>query len=211
LKREELAPRDRQRNESLILVNEHAAAIAANMRLVGRHVSPPCLDMTIFEPLSSNERGTNQPYHRASKRNSKGDTKMKASSLSFRAAVLLVITGMIWGISMAISENHQTMPAHAHLNLLGWVSLFLFGIFYHLHPAIDRSRAAMVQVWTWIGATVLLVIGVGLIYTGRPVGDRIAAIASIIILLDMVLFASLVFRRDALEASTRRASVVPAE
>ncbi|HEY7299103.1 MAG TPA: hypothetical protein VH684_14455 [Xanthobacteraceae bacterium] len=136
---------------------------------------------------------------------------MKASSLSFRAAVLLVITGMIWGISMAISENHQTMPAHAHLNLLGWVSLFLFGIFYHLHPAIDRSRAAMVQVWTWIGATVLLVIGVGLIYTGRPVGDRIAAIASIIILLDMVLFASLVFRRDALEASTRRASVVPAE
>ena len=75
---------------------------------------------------------------------------MKASSLSFRAAVLLVIAGMVWGIVMAISENHQTMPAHAHLNLLGWVSLFLFGIFYHLHPAIDRSRAALFQASIWM-------------------------------------------------------------
>jgi hypothetical protein len=137
---------------------------------------------------------------------------MKASSLSFRAAVLLVIAGMIWGITMAISENHQTMPAHAHLNLLGWVSLFLFGIFYHLHPAIDRSRAALLQVWTWIGATVLLTIAVGMIYTGRPIGDSIAAIASIVILLDMVLFGWLVFRREAVElGARRRASVVPAE
>jgi FtsH-binding integral membrane protein len=136
---------------------------------------------------------------------------MKASSLSFRAAVLLVVVGMIWGISMAMSENHQTMPAHAHLNLLGWVSLFLFGIFYHLHPAIDRSRAAIVQVWTWIGATVLLVVAVGMIYTGHPAGDPIAAIASIIVLLDMLLFGWLVFRRDAMESSPRRASAVPAE
>ena len=136
---------------------------------------------------------------------------MKASSLSFRAAVLLVVVGMIWGITMAISENHQTMPAHAHLNLLGWVSLFLFGIFYHLHPAIDRSRAALLQVWTWIGATVLLTIAVGMIYTGRPIGDSIAAIASIVILLDMLLFGWLVFRREAAESSLRRASAVPAE
>ena len=43
---------------------------------------------------------------------------------------------------MAISNDHAAMPAHAHLNLLGFVALFLFGVFYHLHPAIDRSKAA---------------------------------------------------------------------
>jgi hypothetical protein len=43
---------------------------------------------------------------------------MKASSLSFRAAVIFVAAGMIWGIVMGISEDHSTMPAHAHLNLL---------------------------------------------------------------------------------------------
>jgi len=67
---------------------------------------------------------------------------LKASVLCFRAAVLLVIAGMLWGIVMGISEDHSTMPAHAHLNLLGWVSLFLFGIYYHLHPTIDRNRLA---------------------------------------------------------------------
>ena len=92
---------------------------------------------------------------------------MKASSLSFPAAVVMVIAGMVWGIVMAISQDHSAMPAHAHLNLLGWVSLFLFGIFYHLHPAIDRSRAALVQVGLWIVGTVILTIGVGLIHTGH--------------------------------------------
>src|SRR6185437_4655401 len=79
---------------------------------------------------------------------------MKASSVSFQAAVVFVIVGMVWGLIMAISGDHSAMPAHAHLNLLGWVSLFLFGVFYHLHPAIDRSRAALVQVVVWIVGTV---------------------------------------------------------
>jgi len=40
---------------------------------------------------------------------------------------------MAWGIFMAASRDHSSMPAHAHLNLLGWVSLFLFGIYYRMH------------------------------------------------------------------------------
>jgi peptidoglycan/LPS O-acetylase OafA/YrhL len=121
---------------------------------------------------------------------------MKASSLSFQAAVVLVVAGMIWGIVMAASGDHAAMPAHAHLNLLGWVSLFLFGIFYHLHPAIDRSRAALVQASIWIVATIVLSIGVGLVHTGHDIGDPIAAVSSIVILADMLLFGWLVFRRE---------------
>ena len=86
---------------------------------------------------------------------------MKASILSFRAAVLMVIAGMVWGIVMGISQDHSTLPAHAHLNLLGWVSLFLFGIYYHLHPAVDFNRLALVQVWIWIVGAIVLTIGVG--------------------------------------------------
>jgi len=86
---------------------------------------------------------------------------MKASILSFRAAVLMVIAGMIWGIVMGISQDHSTMPAHAHLNLLGWVSLFLFGIYYHLRPAVGLNRLALVQVWIWIVGAIVLTIGVG--------------------------------------------------
>ncbi len=97
---------------------------------------------------------------------------MKASSLSFPAAVLLAVAGMVWGIIMAISDDHSAMPAHAHLNLLGWVSLFLFGVFYHLHPTIDRTRTALIQVGTWIGGTVILTVGVGLLHTGHESADH---------------------------------------
>src|SRR5258708_15889307 len=99
---------------------------------------------------------------------------MKASSLSFPAAVVMVLAGMVWGIVMAISQDHSAMPAHAHLNLLGWVSLFLFGIFYHLHPAIDRSRAALVQVSVWIVGTIILTIGVSLVHTAHAIADPFA-------------------------------------
>ena len=121
---------------------------------------------------------------------------MKASALSFRVAVLFVIAGMVWGIIMAITENHATLPAHAHLNLLGWVSLFLFGIFYHLHPALDRSRMAMIQVCIWIAGTLVMTVGVGLIYSGHPAGDPVAGIGSFVALAGMVLFARLVFFRQ---------------
>jgi hypothetical protein len=134
---------------------------------------------------------------------------MKASSVSFPAAILMVLAGMVWGIIMAISQDHSAMPAHAHLNLLGWVSLFLFGIFYHLHPAIDRSRAALIQVWVWIVGTVILTVGVGLVHTGHPVGDPFAAVGSLIVLASMLQFGWLVVRRD--RVGDLAASAVPAE
>jgi FtsH-binding integral membrane protein len=134
---------------------------------------------------------------------------MKASSLSFPAATLMAIAGMVWGIVMAASGDHSAMPAHAHLNLLGWVSLFLFGIFYHLHPGVDRSRAAIVQVSVWIVATVVLTIGVALIYAGREIGEAVATAGAVMVLADMLLFGWLVVRR---EHGTKIASpAIPAE
>jgi hypothetical protein len=135
---------------------------------------------------------------------------MKASSVSFPAAVLMAVAGIIWGIVMAVSRDHSAMPAHAHLNLLGWVSLFLFGVFYHLHSAVDRSRAALVQVIAWIIGTTILTFGVGLLHTGHDIGTPFAAAGSFTVLISMLLFGWLVVRREH-AAKTFRTSPVPAE
>jgi len=113
---------------------------------------------------------------------------MKASVLSFRAAVAFLVAGLIWGLVMAISQDFSTMPAHAHLNLLGWVSLFLFGIYYRLHPRMEGSRGAHVQVWIWIIGTIIMAIGITLVQTGHTVGEPIAAVGSITVLLDALFF-----------------------
>jgi hypothetical protein len=133
---------------------------------------------------------------------------MKASSLSFQAAVAMAIAGMVWGIVMAISRDHSAMPAHAHLNLLGWVSLFLFGIFYRLHPTLDGARSSLIQVGIWIAGTIVVTIGVALVHSGRESGDPIAAVGSLIVLLDMALFGWLVLQR---ERTGVLRSIAPAE
>ncbi|MBR9650372.1 hypothetical protein [Thalassovita aquimarina] len=119
---------------------------------------------------------------------------MTASRISFTLAPLIALTGMGWGIAMAISHDHATAPAHAHLNLLGWVSLFLMGLFYRFHTELDRSRLARFQVVVWAAASIAIAIGIGLIYLGTPQAEPLAAISSIVLFADMLVFAWLVIR-----------------
>jgi hypothetical protein len=121
---------------------------------------------------------------------------MTASTLCFRAGMLMLLAGMVWGLQMAISGDHSAFPAHAHLNLLGFVALFLFGFYYRLNPWIEGNRFALPHVWIWIGATVVLVIGVGLVHTGHDVGDPIAAVGSLAVFADALLFTWLVFQTN---------------
>jgi hypothetical protein len=135
---------------------------------------------------------------------------MNASTLCFRAAVLLLLAGMVWGLQMAISGDHSAFPAHAHLNLLGFVALFLFGIFYRLNPTIEARRLAVPQVWIWIVSTIIAAVGIGLAHTGHEIGDPIAAVGSLIIFGDTLLFAWLVFQVRPTETLATR-PFIPAE
>ncbi|MGD9670838.1 MAG: hypothetical protein AB7U75_17640 [Hyphomicrobiaceae bacterium] len=121
---------------------------------------------------------------------------MVASNLCFKAAMLLLLIGMLWGLQMAIADNHSAYPAHAHLNLLGFVALFLFGIYYRLSPKVEASRLAIPQVWIWIIGTIVMSIGVGLVHTGHKIGDPFAAIGSLVVLGDAILFTWLVFQNE---------------
>ena len=130
---------------------------------------------------------------------------MAASTLSFRLAVLFLFIGMVMGIAMAISQNH------AHLNLLGWVSLFLFGIYFERRPALDVSWLALVQVVVWSIGTVALTGAVAALYLGYAGAEPIAAVASMVLVAAMLLFGYFVFRpiRVLHAGSTRQ--LTPAE
>ena len=107
---------------------------------------------------------------------------------------------------MGITEDHSNSSAHAHLNLLGWVSLFLFGIYYHLHPTIDRDRLASMQVWIWVAATLSLVVGITLVNSGRTVGYLFNVAGSLTLVADMLLFGWLVYKTERVEMPGRTAA-----
>ena len=69
----------------------------------------------------------------------------------FGAAGLCGLSGMSWGAVMGASHDFSLAPAHAHLNLLGWVTLALMGSFY----ATAGSNAPPRLSWlNWLLSTV---------------------------------------------------------
>jgi len=115
-------------------------------------------------------------------------------------AVIYVIVGMIGGIIMGATQDFSLAPAHAHLNLIGWVSLALMGFYYNANREKAESRLAMIQFWvSTIGLWIMIP---GLVMTLRlvPAGEPVVIAGSIITLLGMVLFAVAIFR-----ATPRRA------
>ena len=59
----------------------------------------------------------------------------------FRISVSVGLLGMAFGIVMGIRQDFALAPAHAHLNLLGFVTMFLSALYYRAFPKAAASRA----------------------------------------------------------------------
>lgn len=68
----------------------------------------------------------------------------RVSAAFFLTGVLFLGAGMIWGMWMGSHEDFTLATAHAHLNLLGWVTAALYGTFY----ALTRETMSLRLAWT---------------------------------------------------------------
>ena len=68
----------------------------------------------------------------------------RVSAAFFALGVLCVLLGMFGGMWMGATHDFVAAPAHAHLNLLGWVTMSLFGTFY----ALTRETMSVKLAWT---------------------------------------------------------------
>jgi hypothetical protein len=107
-----------------------------------------------------------------------------------RIAVVYWVIAVAWGVYMGSTENFTDIPVHAHLNLLGWVSLALCGLVYAVLPRLAETRLARLHFWLHNLSLPPLMVGVWLIVHGRSdIGGPIAGITSIVMLLAIVAFA----------------------
>jgi len=113
----------------------------------------------------------------------------------FRLAALYFAIGVMLGVTMGASGDHSLFAVHAHINLLGWVSMALFGVIGALHPSMTEGRAAAVQFWTYnLGVPVMLG-ALTLRLKGFASIEPLIGVASILIVVSVLLFAWLVFSR----------------
>ncbi|TKT75281.1 hypothetical protein [Aquamicrobium sp. LC103] len=110
----------------------------------------------------------------------------------FFSAALYVAVGMAFGIYMAASHDHQLAPVHGHLNLIGWVSMAIFGMFYQLVPRAAESRLAKVHFALATLGLWLIVPGIALAMQGRT--EALAQAGSLVTIAAMLLFVFIVAR-----------------
>lgn len=101
-------------------------------------------------------------------------------------AALSLITGVSMGIFMAASQDFQLMPVHAHLNLVGWASLALFGLVYRAYPVLASRKLARVQLMLSVSGALLLPPGIAMAVLAHSEG--LAIVASLLWLAGCVVF-----------------------
>ena len=113
----------------------------------------------------------------------------------FRVSVSLGLIGVILGIVMGIRQDFVLMPAHAHLNLLGFVTMFLSALYYRVVPEAAASGLARYQAIVSVAGAVVFPIGIACVLLGGH--DRfepVVVAGALTVLLGMALFAVIVFR-----------------
>ncbi|WP_223592180.1 cbb3-type cytochrome c oxidase subunit I [Neobacillus bataviensis] len=110
------------------------------------------------------------------------------------ASVYLTI-GVLAGIIMGIIHDFRLTSVHAHINLLGWVSMALFGLIYHFYPQAANSKLAKTQFWFHnIGVPVMLG-GIAVqVITGSNAALPVAIIGSLVVVVGVILFTINLFK-----------------
>jgi hypothetical protein len=114
--------------------------------------------------------------------------------LMMRVSAVILLAGMLAGIVMGIKQDFALAPAHTHLNLVGGVLLFLFGLYYRLIPAAGTDRLAKVQGWLHMIGAIVFPAGVAIVILKGESLVAIPIVGSLIVVAAMALFAVIVFR-----------------
>jgi hypothetical protein len=109
-------------------------------------------------------------------------------------SAVILLAGMLAGIVMGIKQDFALAPAHAHLNLVGGVLLFLFGLYYRLVPAAGTSTLAKIQGWLHIIGAIVFPVGVAVVLLKGEALVALPIVGSLIVAVAMAMFAVIVFR-----------------
>jgi cbb3-type cytochrome oxidase subunit 1 len=103
-------------------------------------------------------------------------------------AVVYLVLGAILGLVMGITQKFTLVPVHAHVLLLGWASLALASIVYHLYPTASTTRLARWHFWLHNAGLPVFMVALGFLLSGSEAMGPVVAIGASVVLVGLVLF-----------------------
>jgi cbb3-type cytochrome oxidase subunit 1 len=118
----------------------------------------------------------------------------RISDRFLQLAVLFGLVGMGLGVWMGKTETFTLMPVHAHVNLLGWVSMALYALVYRAIPRAAEGRLPVVHFWLSVLSLLAMIPTLGLMVLGNTAFAPAVGLVSIALWAGMAVFAVIVFK-----------------
>ncbi|KAB7704700.1 hypothetical protein F9802_16090 [Bacillus aerolatus] len=83
--------------------------------------------------------------------------------LLIRFSAVFSVIGAVLGAHMAGSGSYAFRPIHAHILVVGWLTLFAWGVYYEVFT-ITSKKIAMWHTWTAISGSTGLTAGMWVYY-----------------------------------------------
>ena len=119
------------------------------------------------------------------------------SRFYFLTAICFLIAGILLGLKMAMTQDFSAVGAHAHINLLGWVTMSIFGTYHALNPSGASSMLAKLQACIYVLGVLVMAPALYLFLTGTQSAESVVAVASIVVFIGVLMFAAIIFRTRA--------------
>ena len=121
-------------------------------------------------------------------------------------AIVYLMLGVAMGVAMGVTHHFEYAPVHAHINLLGWVSLGLVRDDLSRLSAGGADRLARWHFWLHVIGLPIFMIGLFLLSQRRERGSGCVAIGAAITFVGLVLFAVNLMRTLAAAHAPARSS-----
>ena len=119
---------------------------------------------------------------------------MKVHVVFMGIGLVFLVIGMLFGMWMGIQNDFRYAAAHAHWNLVGFVTSSIYGLTHRAYPRLAESRLT----WIQCGLHVLgvLIFAPGIIVAVAYDQHTAAIIGANILILAAVLFMFIYFTHD---------------
>ncbi|BFT75073.1 cytochrome-c oxidase [Paenibacillus sp. P36] len=106
-----------------------------------------------------------------------------------KIAAIYITLAVLLGMLKGIIQDFRLASVHAHLNLLGWVSMALFGLIYHFYPHASETRLAKLHFWLHNIGLPLMQGGLAIeIISGNSAMLPLVIVSSLLVVIGIILF-----------------------
>lgn len=111
-----------------------------------------------------------------------------------RISAVYALIGSLIGSDLAGRQDYALVPGHAHILVIGWLTLFAYGIFYYIFKDVSMKKTAKLQAWTGMAGGGLMPLSMLLYYKNKTdLTTFLFIFTASILLLAVILFVVLVF------------------